>query len=86
MVNNIMIVIGFILVLIVICKIWNLYTMKQYLNSKKNKLSLTYGFYVNSTEKLKIVGVGSDENGDYDVAQAIKKIELPDNIRIRVNE
>lgn len=86
MVNNIIIVMGFILVIIAICKIWNLYTMKQYLNSKKNKLGLKYSFYAGSTKKLKIVGVGSDGNGDYDAAQAIKKIELPDDIRIRVNE
>lgn len=86
MANDIMVVIGFVVVLIATCKIWNLYTMKQYEKSKENKLRLKYGFYVGNTEKLEIVGAGSDENGDYDVARAIKNAELPDDIRIKVNE
>lgn len=86
MANDIIVVIGFIVLLVVICKVWNLYTMKQYKKSKANRLSLTYGFYVDSSEKLGIVGVGGDENGDYDVAKAIEKIELTDDVRIKVNE
>lgn len=86
MTNDVIIVIGFVVVLIVICKVWNLYAMKQYGKSKENSLGLTYGFYINSAENLKIAGVGSDGNGDYDVAKAIKKIELPDDVRIKVNE
>lgn len=86
MANDIMVVIGFIVVLIAICKMWYLYTMKQYEKSKENRLRLTYCFYVDNMERLEIVGVGSDGNGDYDVAQAIKKAELPDGVRIKVNE
>lgn len=86
MVNDIAVVIGFIVILIAICKMWNLYTMKQYKKLKENRLSLTYGFYVDNMTRLGIVGAGSDENGDYDVAQAIKKVELPDDVRIKVNE
>lgn len=84
MIHDIIIVIGFIIAVIVVCKVWNLYTMKQYKKSKENRLSMTYGFYVNSVEKPQIVGVGSDGNGDYNVAKAIKKIELPDNVRIKL--
>lgn len=86
MADDIIVVIGFVVVLAIICKVWNMYTMKQYEKSKENRLSLTYGFYVDSVGKLEIVGVGSDGNGDYDVAKAIKKIDLPDDIRIKVNE
>lgn len=86
MANDVMVVIGFVIVLLVICKIWNLYTMKQYEKSKENRRSFTYGVYVDSAEKLGIVGVGNDENGDYDVAQAIKKVDLPKDVRIKVNE
>lgn len=86
MVNDIIVVIGFVVILLVICNVWNLYAMKCYKKSKENRLSITYGFYVDSAEKLEIVGVGSDGNGDYDVAKAIKKIELPDDVRIKVNE
>ncbi len=84
MIHDIIIVIGFIIAVIVICKVWNLYTMKQYNKSKENRSSITYGFYVNSMEKTQIVGIGSDGNGDYDVSKAIKKIELPDDVRIKL--
>lgn len=86
MVNDIVVVIGFVVVLIAICRMWNLYTMKQYKKSKANSLNLTYGFYADNTKGLGIAGAGSDGNGDYDVAQAVKKIELPDDVRIKVNE
>lgn len=86
MANDIMIVIGFVVLLIVVCKMWNFYAMKQYEKKKETRLSLTYGFYTDNLEKLEIVGVGSDGNGDYDVVQAIKKAELPDDVRIKVDE
>lgn len=82
--NDITIVICFIIAVIAVCKVWNLYTMKQYRETKKKRLSITYGFYSNSVEKPQIAGVGNDENGDYDVAMAIKKIELPDDVRIKL--
>ena len=82
--NDIMIVIGFIIIVIAMCKIWNIYAMHQYKKSKEKRLGLTYCIDVNSTKKIQIVGVGNDENGDYDVATAISKTELPDNIRIKL--
>lgn len=84
MANDIIIVIGFIIAVIAMCKVWNLYTMKQYKKSKENKLNITYGCHINNVERPQIVGVGSDGNGDYDVVKAIKKIELPDDVRIKL--
>lgn len=86
MLNDIIVVIGFIILVIVLCKSWNLYTTKRYLKSKEYRLNLTYGFYVDNMEKLEIVGVGDDKNGDYTVSQAIKKVDLTDDVRIKVNE
>ena len=47
------------------------------------KVELTYGFYVDNLKFVEIEGTGNDENGDYDIAKAIKKIEMPDDVRIK---
>lgn len=83
MANEIVIVIGFIFTIAAMCKVWNLYAMKQYSESKEKKLGLTYGFYVDNLKFVEIEGTGNDENGDYDVTKAIKKIEMPDDVRIK---
>ena len=83
MADEIMIVIGFILTVVAMCKVWNLYAMKQYSESKEKTLGLTYGFYVDNMQFVEIEGTGNDENGDFDVAKAIKKIEMPDDVRIK---
>ena len=83
MANEIMIVIGFILTVVAMCKVWNIYAMKQYKESKEERLGLTYGFYVDKMKFVEIEGTGNDENGDYDIAKAIKKIEMPDDVRIK---
>lgn len=83
--NDVRIVIGFIFILIVICKGWSLYVTREYKIAKERRLNLIYGFYINNIKETKIVGVGSDNNGDYDVSCAIKKVKLPSNIRIKAN-
>lgn len=88
MTNDIRIVIGFCIALVVICKLWNLLMMKQYDKAKKLKrdtYKINYECY-DAIEKLNLVGIGIDENGDYNVTEAIKNIELPDSVRIKVNE
>ena len=87
MVNNIMAVIDFIIILIIVCKVWNLYVMRQYEKTKKEKESrLNYGYYVNNIKNLKLEGTGIDRNSDNDVAEAIKKIELLDSVGIKLDE
>ena len=83
MANEIVIVIGFIFTIAAMCKVWNLYAMKQYSEYKEKKIGLTYGFYVDNLKFVEIEGTGNDENGDYDIAKAIKKIEMPDDVRIK---
>jgi hypothetical protein len=48
-----------------------------------NRLGLKYGFYIDTLEKTEIVGVGSDSNGDYEVSKAIKRTDMPSDVRIR---
>ena len=84
MANEIVIVISFIFTIAAMCKVWNLYAMKQYGKAKADRLGLTYGFYVDNMQSFEIEGTGNDENGDYDVAKAVKKIEMPDDVRSKV--
>ena len=83
MANEIVIVISFIFTIAAMCKVWNLYAMKQYGKAKADRLGLTYGFYVDNMQSFEIEGTGNDENGDFDIAKAIKKIEIPDDVRIK---
>lgn len=54
MANEIVIVIGFIFTIAAMCKVWNLYAMKQYSESKEKKIELTYGFYVDNLKFVEI--------------------------------
>lgn len=83
MMNDIIIVIGFVGVLIGLCIGWNLYAMNQYKKQKKNRLNLIYSLNINGENKIEIGGVGIDENGDFNVSQAIKKIEMSNDTRIK---
>lgn len=83
MANEIVIVISFIFTIAAMCKVWNLYAMKKYSESKEERLGLTYGFYVDNMQFVEIEGIGNDENGDFDIAKVIKKIEMPDDVRIK---
>lgn len=78
MINDIIAVIIFIIVLCIMCKAWNLYAMKQI--KLEAHLRLKYGFY---NEKIELTGTGSGGNGDYNVSEAIKEVDVPTNIRIK---
>jgi len=89
MAKNIIIVICFIIIWALTCKAFNYVMMKKYKKNKKienSVIGLSYGYYMDNIGKLRLAGAGGDGNGDYDVPKAIKKIELPDDVRIRVNE
>lgn len=54
MANEIVIVISFIFTIAAMCKVWNLYAMKKYSESKEERLGLTYGFYVDNMQFVEI--------------------------------
>lgn len=83
MMNDLIAVIVLVVVLIGLCIGWNLYAMNQYKKQRENILNLVYRLSMNSENKIKIEGVGIDENGDFNVSQAIKKIDMLDDIRIK---
>lgn len=54
---------------------------------KREKILLLRNFYEQEIKRmgtLPLAGIENDENGDYDVIKAIKKIELPDTVRIKL--
>lgn len=85
--KDILMVICFVIVLIASCQIYHLFMMKQYRKGTiRRGTGLIFGGYINYIEKIELAGVDDDENGDYDVCQAIKKIELPEDTRIKIDE
>lgn len=60
--------------------------MKQYEKVKHEHKKINFGIYINNISCLKLVGTGIDGNSDHEVVNAIEKIKLPDNIRIKLNE
>ena len=81
--SNIVSVIGFVAIVLGICKVWSLYGVGQYKKAQKRKAKIDYGFYMNGNRKIEIAGIGNDENGDYKVSEAIKNIKMPSEIRIK---
>lgn len=81
--SNIVSVIVFVAIVLGICKGWSLYGVGQYKKTQKRKEKIDYGFYMNSNRKIEIAGIGSDENGDYKVSEAIKNIKMSSEIRIK---
>lgn len=85
--KDILMVICFVIVLIASCQIYHLLMMKQYRKGTiRRGTELIFGGYINYIEKIELAGIDDDENGDYDVCQAIKKIDLPEDTRIKIDE
>ena len=53
MMKDIIIVIGFIVFVFVVCKLWNMYAMEKYKDIQKRALKLVYGCYINSIGRVK---------------------------------
>lgn len=86
--KNIIIVLGFVIAVIFLCKLWHMYVLKIYQKkeAKKSKQIMNYGVYIDSFEKLELAGIGNDGNSDYEFIQAVNKIHLSDDIRIKIYE
>lgn len=85
MTNDIMAVVGFIVIVVVASKVWNLFMMRQYDRGRKESFVLN-PHYGEDEEKLRLAGTGIDENSDYTVVEAIDRIRLSDSTRIKIHE
>lgn len=81
MINDVIIVIGFMFFLIITCVVWNALMILQY---EKNKKQTNLNYSPNYGTEL--LGVENDGNSDSSVEKAIYKIDMPDNIGIKIYE
>lgn len=87
MVINIIIFLGFIITVYLICKIWNVFMMRQYNKSKSKsmiKFIIDYDNYIDGKNKLILAGTENDNNNDYEFIKAVKKINLSEDVRIKI--
>ncbi len=84
--KDVLIVLGFVIVVIMLCKCWNMIILNRFEKNKtiKNNNTLKYGTYIDSFETLELVGAGDDGNSDFEFWQAVKEIEVPNDIRIKI--
>lgn len=59
---------------------------KQKTQERRVRLNNFFEQEINSIEKLELVGVGNDANSDNEFICAVKKIDLPNEIRIKIYE
>lgn len=87
--EDIIIVICFVISFIVFCRVWNRWMMKKYERMKSENgdmKGIQYGSYIDNIKELELTGVGADGNSDYRVSEAIKKIKLPETVRMKIDE
>lgn len=84
--KNYIIVIAFVILLFLFCIVWNRLMMNKYKKIQSQYKHIVFGTYIDSISCLKLVGSGIDENSDNEVAKAIRKIKLSDDVRIKINE
>ena len=85
--NNIAVVAGFVLVVLIVCKIWGVFIVKKYekeLNSNSVLSKIVYGEFIDKFKDLELKGCGDDGNSDFEVKDAIEKTELPDEVRVKL--
>lgn len=83
MTNDVKVVIGFVILVILLCRAWSCFGIRQYKKNKESKLELKYNAFAITPQ---IMGTGNDENGDYKVSEAIENIEMSGNVRIKLYE
>ena len=85
MTKDIIIAISFVIFIMVLCFAWNIFVKKMYVD-KIERISFSIGNILDDFSTFDLVGTGCDLNSDFDVAKAIKKVEIADKLRIKVYE
>ena len=86
MTSDIIAVIAFVVVILIVCKIWSSRVTKTYDLNEQKTLGFVFECFTGKTKEatLLIVGTGTDTNGDYTAPEAIKEIELSKETRIKL--
>lgn len=85
MTRDIVIAISFVIVVLILCVVWNYFVKKMY-SVKMMSASFSFDNILSDFNRFDLVGIGYDLNSDYDVAKAIKKIKPDDGLRIKIYE
>lgn len=85
--TDIIIVGSFVIIVMILCKLWNILMMRQYDKAKAvkmNKFSAGYEVYTSSFDKLKLASIGNERNTDFEFIQAVRKIDMSSDVRIKI--
>lgn len=79
----------FMLILIAFSCMYFQWEQKEVVKKRKDgrmKMQEYWKNEISQINELEVLGVNRDDNSDYPVADAIHKIKLPENARIKLND
>ncbi len=84
--EEIIIAVVFCILILFTCKLWGIHVVKQYEKNKitKKLMELKPEYYSCDVSNLALAGTGDDGNSDYEFSQAVAKIEVSENTRVRI--
>ena len=76
----------FCILILITCKLWGIYVVKQYEKNKaaESRRGLKPEHYSCEIDELVLAGTGDDGNSDYEFSQAAAKIEVSENTRVQI--
>lgn len=83
---EILIAIGFCLFILLTCRLWGIYVVKQYEKNKlaKSRRELKPEYYSCEIGELTLAGTGDDGNSDYEFSHAAAKIKVSEQTRVQI--
>ena len=81
--NNIIIAIGFVLTLLILCIIWNQIMMKKYEKDTIHQSRFILETNVHEID-LTLCGQGIDKNTDNKFIDAVQKIDISEDVRVKI--
>lgn len=57
---------------------------KQKEAEERMRICCSFQQEIDNMEKLELVGIGSDENSDFKFIEAVRKIDLPEDVRVQL--
>ena len=89
--KDIIVIIGYIIIVALLCVIWNKFMMRQY-NFNNTQSSLVHNaimrcsVHIDQMTDLTLAGNGPDQNNDYEFIDAVKRTSVSNNTRIKLND
>lgn len=89
--SDVIVIVGYVIVVALLCIIWNKFMMRKYnfrstQSSQVRNAILYCNNHIDQIKDLAIVGNGPDKNNDYKFIEAVRKISISNDTRIRLND